>query len=219
MRTLFDPCGVWQVVQSILPSRTGMWPDFLTFIASCLWQVSQVSTAVTVFSCARSDFGLCTLWQVAHETLRASCMPPCQSRATLLLWQVRQVALTSLRRQRREPLDSWSCRRCRRAPGRDRDRSRSSGSACAAGVRVFCALPCSVACSALPFAFVAGGAGVVADEAAGGLRRRCRVAQRAGGVDWRSASGSGLRVDRRPLPARSPAPQTITSAVTSRLAG
>ena len=88
---------MWQVVQSILPSRTGMWPDFLTFIASCLWQVSQVWTAVTVFSCAFSDFGLWTLWQVAHETLRASCMPPFHCACEPLLWQVRQVALTSLR--------------------------------------------------------------------------------------------------------------------------
>src|SRR3954471_16422405 len=95
MRTLVEPCGVWQVVQSILPSRTGMCPDFLTFMASCLWQVSQVCTAVTVLSCARSDFGLCTLWQLAHETLRASCMPPFHCACEPLLWHVRQVELTS----------------------------------------------------------------------------------------------------------------------------
>src|SRR5262245_36417726 len=56
--TLVEPCGLWQVAQSILPSRSGMCPDFLTFIASCLWQDSQVCTAVAVFSCAFSDFGL-----------------------------------------------------------------------------------------------------------------------------------------------------------------
>ncbi len=72
-----------------------MWPDFLTFIASCLWQVSHVCRAVTVFSCAFSDFGLWTLWQVAHETLRASCMPPSKFAWAPLLWQLKQVALTS----------------------------------------------------------------------------------------------------------------------------
>src|SRR5579872_3364212 len=64
IRTLFEPCGLWQEVQSILPSRTGMWPDFFTFNASCLWHVSQVCEAVTVLSCAFSDFGLWTLWQL-----------------------------------------------------------------------------------------------------------------------------------------------------------
>src|SRR6476469_3478938 len=95
IRTLFDPCGLWHEVHSILPSRSGMWPDFLTFIASCLWQVSQVCTTFTVLSCARSDFGLWTLWQVAHDTLRASCMLPCQSACAPLLWHDRQALLTS----------------------------------------------------------------------------------------------------------------------------
>src|SRR6202030_1085740 len=76
MRTLVDPCGVWQVVQSILPSRTGMCPCFLIFIASCLWQVSQVWIAVTVFSCPCADFGLCTLWQGAPERVGAPRVPP-----------------------------------------------------------------------------------------------------------------------------------------------
>src|SRR5262245_24949101 len=95
IRTLFDPCGLWHETQSSFPSRTGMWPDFLTFIASCLWQVSQVSTAVAVFSWNRSDFGACTLWQVAHETLRASCMLPGQSACAPFAWHDRQVAFAS----------------------------------------------------------------------------------------------------------------------------
>src|SRR4051812_50207258 len=86
MRTLVEPCGVWQVVQSILPSRTGMCPDFLTFIDSCLWQVSQVCTAVAVFSCARSDFGVWTLWQVAPDRVRGAWVPavPLPLRALLV---------------------------------------------------------------------------------------------------------------------------------------
>jgi hypothetical protein len=58
IRTLFEPCGVWQVMQSILPSRTGIWPDRFTFIASCLWQDSHMSRAVAAFNWACSDFGL-----------------------------------------------------------------------------------------------------------------------------------------------------------------
>src|ERR1700694_5616708 len=58
IRTLVEPCGVWQVVQSILPSRTGMCPDFLTFIASCLWQVWHVLTAATGFRWGAREFGL-----------------------------------------------------------------------------------------------------------------------------------------------------------------
>src|SRR5206468_662640 len=95
IRTLVEPCGVWQEVHSILPSRSGMWPDFWTFIASCLWQEMQVSVARTVFSCAFSDFGLWTLWQMTHDTLRASCMPPDQFACAPLEWHVRHVSLTS----------------------------------------------------------------------------------------------------------------------------
>src|SRR5438045_862715 len=95
MRTLVDPWGLWQLVHSILPSRTGMCPDFFTFIASCLWQVWQVSTTETVFNWARSDFGLCTLWHVVHDTLRASCMPPSKFECELFVWQLRHEVLTS----------------------------------------------------------------------------------------------------------------------------
>jgi hypothetical protein len=45
---------------------------FLHLHRFLLWQLSQVSVTVTVFSCALADLGLCTLWQVTHETLRAS---------------------------------------------------------------------------------------------------------------------------------------------------
>src|SRR6516162_628830 len=71
-----------------------MCPDFLTRNTSCLWQIAHVSVTVTVLSCARSDFGLCTLWHVAHDTLRASCMPPRKLACEPLLWHERQVSLT-----------------------------------------------------------------------------------------------------------------------------
>src|SRR5215212_4535993 len=116
IRTLLEPCGVWQEVQSILPSRTGMCPDFFTFIASCLWQVAQVSPAVTVFNCAFSDFGLCTLWQVAHETFRVACMPPSKSACELFVWQLRHAPLTSFAdiavnrlMLAFSPVSTWSC--------------------------------------------------------------------------------------------------------------
>ena len=197
IRTLVDPCGLWQVVQSILPSRTGMWPDFLTFIASCLWQVSQVSTAVTVFSCALSDFGLCTLWQVAHDTLRASCMPPSKSACELLRVAGQAGGVDVLARDiavNRLILVLSPVSTCA-WPGPWQ--VSQLWFAFAAGVRVFCALPCSVRVQRLALRFVAGRAGVVADEA-GGLRRR------GAGDDRRARGGRGWR--RRPgLPVDCPA--------------
>src|SRR6185436_167927 len=97
MRTLVDPCGLWQEVQSILPSRSGMWPDFWTFIASCLWQLTHVSTALAVLSCAFADFGLCMLLQLTHDTLRASCRLPCHPAACVafLAWHDRHASFAS----------------------------------------------------------------------------------------------------------------------------
>src|ERR1035437_7055713 len=95
MRTLVDPCGLWQDVQSILPSRTGMWPDFRSFVASCLWQLAQVSMTDFVLSWAWSDFGLCTEWHVVHERSRALCMLDCHCAWLPRLWQVKQVAALS----------------------------------------------------------------------------------------------------------------------------
>ena len=46
---------------------------------------------LTVFSCAVVDFGWCTLWQLTHETLRASCWLPFHSACGPRLWQVAQV--------------------------------------------------------------------------------------------------------------------------------
>src|ERR1043165_2573490 len=126
-----------------------MWPDFLTFIASCLWQLSQVGTTVAVFSCAFSDFGLCTLWQVAHETLRASCMPPWKFAWEPLLWHDRHDALTSRaliasKRRMSSFLPESTCF----CPGPWQ--VSQDWPARAAGVRPFCALPCSEACRLLP---------------------------------------------------------------------
>src|SRR5215470_16971615 len=121
-----------------------MCPDFLTRITSCLWQVAHVSVTVMVLSCARSDFGLCTLWHVAHDTLRASCMPPCQLACDPLVWHDRQVWLTSraliaVKRRMSSFFPESTCF----WPGPWQ--VSHAWPVRAAGVRVFCALPCSVA--------------------------------------------------------------------------
>jgi hypothetical protein len=36
MRTFVVPCGLWHEVQSILPSRKGMWPERWSFATSLL---------------------------------------------------------------------------------------------------------------------------------------------------------------------------------------
>src|SRR5512132_3602931 len=64
--TFCDPCGLWQVVHSILApffSPTGMCDDLCTLLTSLRWHWTQVSCTVSVFNCAFSDFGACTLWQ------------------------------------------------------------------------------------------------------------------------------------------------------------
>ena len=50
--TLVEPCGLWQVEHSILPSRSGMWPDRSTFATLSRWHVAQVSISRAVLSCA-----------------------------------------------------------------------------------------------------------------------------------------------------------------------
>src|SRR5678816_2714153 len=85
--TLFEPCGLWQVVHSILLpffSPTGMCDDLCTLLTSFTWHCTHVSLTVSVFSCAFSDFGVWTLWQLTQPTLRASCLPPAK-----LSWLVR----------------------------------------------------------------------------------------------------------------------------------
>src|SRR5476651_2606465 len=111
-------------------------------MASCLWQVWQVWTAVIVFNCPRSDFALWTMWQVAHDTLRASCMPPFHCACEPLLWQVRQVVLTSfadiaVKRLMSSFLPESTCF----CPGPWH--VSQAWPVFAAGVRSFCAFPCS----------------------------------------------------------------------------
>jgi hypothetical protein len=74
--TFVLPWTSWQEVHSILPSRTGMWPDLLSLATLSLWQVPQSSIWVAVLSCFASDFGLWTLWHVVHARPRDSCWLP-----------------------------------------------------------------------------------------------------------------------------------------------
>ena len=76
---LMDPCGLWQDEHDILPSRTGMCATARSVFVTCWrWHVAHnwVSVAFTSWNCA--DFGVCTLWQVVQERLRASCVLPSQ---------------------------------------------------------------------------------------------------------------------------------------------
>src|SRR6185436_8495671 len=96
--TFCDPCGLWQVVHSILVplnSPTGMWDDLWTLLTSLRWHCTHVSVTDSVFSCAFSDFGAWTLWQVTQPTLRLSCLPPSKLAWLLRLWQDRHAALAS----------------------------------------------------------------------------------------------------------------------------
>ena len=56
--TFVDPCGLWQVEHSILPSRTGTCPERLSLATLSRWHVTQRPICVGVLSCACSDLKL-----------------------------------------------------------------------------------------------------------------------------------------------------------------
>src|SRR4029077_5654042 len=95
MRTFVAPCGLWHETHVILPSRTGMCPDRCSLATSVLWHDAHVSRTDADFSCALSDFGLCTEWHVTQLRLRASCMLPVQFAWSPRLWHVKQIAAAS----------------------------------------------------------------------------------------------------------------------------
>jgi len=74
---LIDPCGLWHDAHDILPSRTGMCATARSVLATCgRWQLAQSSVWLPLTSCASTDFGACTLWQVVQERFRLSCSLP-----------------------------------------------------------------------------------------------------------------------------------------------
>src|SRR5262249_11419922 len=93
--TFWDPCGLWQVVHSILPSRTGICAARWTLLICGRWHCAHVSEMVSVLSSTFSDFGACTLWQVVQVTLRALCLLPDHSLCSVRAWQVVHSSLTS----------------------------------------------------------------------------------------------------------------------------
>src|SRR4051794_717732 len=62
---LIEPCGLWQELHDILPSRTGMCATERSVLVTCSrWHVAQSWVSVVCTSCRSADFGLWTLWQV-----------------------------------------------------------------------------------------------------------------------------------------------------------
>ena len=47
-----------------------------------------IERAKALFNCAFSDFAACTLWQLVHDMLRASCLLPSHSACAERLWQL-----------------------------------------------------------------------------------------------------------------------------------
>ena len=83
-------------VQSILPSRTRHVPRLLDLHRFLLVAgLAGLDRRRRLQLRTSRTSALWTLWQLTHDTLRASCMLPCQSACAPLLWHVRQVALTS----------------------------------------------------------------------------------------------------------------------------
>src|SRR5215217_963608 len=94
-RTFVEPCGLWQELHSIFPSASGMCATRFTLVACVRWQLPHSSSSVAFFSCAFTATGSCTLWQVMHDMLRASCALPSQSACVDFVWHDRHVWLVS----------------------------------------------------------------------------------------------------------------------------
>src|SRR3954447_2271615 len=144
MRTFVDPWGLWQGGHVILPSRTGMCELRSCFCTCGLWHVPHSSIWFAFTSCPRSDFAEWTEWQETHPRLRAAWALLSHIACSVLLWQVRHVALTSragiLLNFRMCPFASSST--CA-WPGPWHDSQPCS----AAGVPGILALPCAVPCN------------------------------------------------------------------------
>src|SRR3954447_15498312 len=87
-----DPCGLWQELHSIFPSRSGMCPKRCCLATWGLWHATHVSVMDACLSCAWSVCGLWTEWQVTQLRLRASCMLPLHCAWAPRLWHVVQTA-------------------------------------------------------------------------------------------------------------------------------
>src|SRR5262245_61447885 len=92
--TFCDPWGLWHVVHSSFPSRTGMCEERWTLATSRLWHCTHVSVTVAFLSWASTDLGSWTLWQVVHDMLRESCLLPAQLVCSERAWQVTQISPT-----------------------------------------------------------------------------------------------------------------------------
>ena len=70
-------------------------------LATCRrWQVAQSCVSVAFTSCRSGDFGLCTLWHVAHDRLRAvvrAAFPP-GMRAAVVAGEARLADVRRLHR-------------------------------------------------------------------------------------------------------------------------
>ncbi len=86
------PCGLWQSLQAILPSRIGWCEFFQRSARTFLWQVKHCSAAVVAASCADSDFAECAEWQSVQARPRVSCMLPAQKNCSRPSWHSWQTA-------------------------------------------------------------------------------------------------------------------------------
>src|SRR5215467_6642189 len=91
MRSLFDPCGSWHVLQA---SRTGAWsqrngPRFSA------WQLTHSSLTQLPTLSRRTFVEPCGLWHDVHCILpsRTGIWPKRCSFATSVLWHVAQVSV------------------------------------------------------------------------------------------------------------------------------
>src|SRR5689334_15784477 len=87
------PCGLWQDVHVILPSRSGMWELRSVWPFCLVWHWPHVSMTVSRASWAVAVVFSMIRWQFVHATSRDSWLLPFQNRCGPLLWHDVHTAL------------------------------------------------------------------------------------------------------------------------------
>ena len=104
-----EPCGLWQLEQSIPPSRSGMCALRAISARLSSWHERQSSVGRDCDSSALVPalFGSWMLWQLWHETSFRACELWSQWNCSPIVWQERQTAAWASGLMRLKTLIAW----------------------------------------------------------------------------------------------------------------
>src|SRR5262245_42666033 len=97
-----EPWGLWQSLQVILPSSSGMCERLRKSVRCCWWQEKQVSLTPSFASSPVAESRAMGLWQSLHARRLESWTEPCQNMRSRPLWHCMHCAFwTSMGAPRR----------------------------------------------------------------------------------------------------------------------